>query len=147
MRSIDGHTPTSSSGERLGAMTPPETIYLHVWTGDAQLARALVEKHRPGSPVIELSHRELRGGGWRKQLGSLRRLRGQALIVFFESLNHAPQLQLVLCSGLVHRCRETIVGDASGEFRVYRRADWVWLLPRTLASASADIAVLLFFLP
>ena len=127
-------------------MTALKTIYLHVWTGDAHLARALVEKHRPGSPVIELSHQELRGGVWRKQLGSLRRLRGQALIVFFESLNDAPQLQLVLWSGLVHRCRETIVADASGEFRVYCRADWVWLLPRTLASASADIAVLLFFL-
>jgi len=128
-------------------MIQPKTTYLHNWTVDAQVARDLVEKYRPGSAVIELSHHKLRAGGWRDQLRTLRSLRGQALIVFFESLNDAPQLPLVLWSGLVHRCKETIVADASGEFRVYRRTDWAWLLPRTLISAFADIAVLLFFLP
>jgi glycosyltransferase involved in cell wall biosynthesis len=127
-------------------MTAPETLYLHVWTGDAQQARDLVQKHRPGATIVELSHRHLRAGGWRGQLRSLRALRGQALIVFFKSLNEAPQLQLVLWSGLIHRCRETIVADSSGVFRAYHRADWLWLLPRTVASALADVALLLFFL-
>jgi glycosyltransferase involved in cell wall biosynthesis len=120
-----------------------ETIYLHVWTGDTAVARALVERQLPQCSVVELSHKQLRGGGWKGQLVGLRALKGRALVVFFKSLNDAPQLQLVLWSGLVHRCRETIVSDESGEFRVYRRSDWVGLFPRMVASLVFDAAVLL----
>lgn len=127
-------------------MKGPDTIYLHVWTGEAQLARSSLRKHRPGAQVVELSHQELRAGGWKHQIRALRLLRGQALMVFFESLKEAPQLQLVLWSGLLHHCRETIVADATGEFRSYRRLDWLWLLPRTVVSGVADAFVLLLFL-
>jgi glycosyltransferase involved in cell wall biosynthesis len=127
-------------------MRGSETIYLHVWNGDPQVARTSLRKNRPGAPVVELSHGELRAGGWRKQIHSLRSLRGRALMVYFDSLNDAPQLQLVLWSGLLHHCRETIVADASGEFRSYRRLDWLWLLPRTVISGFADGFVLLIFL-
>jgi glycosyltransferase involved in cell wall biosynthesis len=120
--------------------------YLHVWTGDRETARAQLAKHRPGAPVTEVSHQELRAGGWRKPMSILHKLRGRALVVFFRSLQDAPQLQLVLWSGLIHRCRETIVADSTGEFRVYRRSDWLQLLPETIASAIADAAVLALYL-
>ena len=123
-------------------MKTSDTVYLHVWTGNPDKARALVRNHRPGSPAVELSHNQLRSGGWRGQLRSFRKLRGQALVVFFESLQEAPQLQLVLWSGLIHQCRETIVADESGEFRAYRRKDWIRLLPQTVASVIADTFVL-----
>lgn len=109
--------------------TNQETIYLHVWTGDAAQARALVERQLPECSMVELSHPQLRRGGWKGQLRSLHGLKGRALVVFFKSLSDAPQLNLVLWSGLVHRCRETIVSDESGEFRVYRRSDWLGLFP------------------
>jgi glycosyltransferase involved in cell wall biosynthesis len=122
------------------------THYLHVWTGDRETARALLDKHRHAAPVVELSHQELRAGGWRKPFSILSKLRGRALVVFFRRVEEAPQLPLVLWSGLVHRCRETIVADSAGQFRVYRRADWFRLLPETIVSAIADIAVLGFSL-
>ncbi len=124
-------------------MTKTPVIYLHVWTGDARQARTVVQQRCPGAEIVELSHQELRAGGWKGQLRGLRKLRGEALFVFFESLNEAPQLQLVLWSGVVHRCKQTIVADSLGSFRAYRRRDWVRLFPQTVASAVIDAAVML----
>jgi len=125
-------------------MKRSETIYLHVWTGATERARAVVKERFPGAEVVELSHRELRDGGWKGQIRSLHALHGRALVVFFERLEEAPQLQLVLWSGLVHRCRETAIADESGQFRVYRRSAWGWLFPRAVASAVNDAIVLAF---
>lgn len=125
-------------------MKRSETIYLHVWTGAAERARAMMKERFPGAEVIELSHRELRDGGWRGQIRSLHALHGRALVVFFERLEEAPQLQLVLWSGLVHRCRETAIADDSGQFRIYRRSAWGWLFPQALASAVSDALVMAF---
>ena len=41
-----------------------------------------------------------------------------------KSFEDATQLQLVLWSGLLHHCRETMVCDGSGRVEVYRRRDW-----------------------
>ena len=70
-------------------------------------------------------------------------LRGQALVVYFERLEDSPQLQLVIWSGLIHRCRETLVSDSSGRFKVFRRSDWLWLFPKAVASAVGDAFVLI----
>ncbi len=123
-------------------MSHPPIIYLHAWTGDADQARALAEDHFPKSEIRELSHCQLRSGGWKSQLRTLRQLRGEALVVYFERLEEAPQLLLVIWSGLIHHCKQTVVADASGKVQVYRRLDWLRLLPKTLLSAVIDAGVL-----
>jgi glycosyltransferase involved in cell wall biosynthesis len=127
-------------------MSSSPTIYLHVWTGAAAQARALVEERFPGAKIEELSHRQLRDGGWKRQVRGLHALRGQALLVYFERMEDSPQLQLVIWSGLIHRCRETIVADSLGKFQVFRRSDWFWLFPKAMASALSDSFVLVFSL-
>ena len=124
-------------------MNRPKTVYLHVWTGDARQARAIVDLQFPGAEIVELSHQELRAGGWKKQVRCLGKLRGKALVVFFESLEDAPQLTLVLWSGLIHRCEQTVVADSFGTLRMYCRSDWISLFPRTVVSASMDACTLL----
>jgi len=124
-------------------MTNSDLIYLHVWTGDSRRAQAVAESRFPGADIVQLSHQELRAGGWQGQLRSLRKLRGKAFVVFFESLNEAPQLQLVLWSGLIHRCQQTVVADELGNLQTYRRCEWAWLLPKMLLSALSDAVVLL----
>jgi glycosyltransferase involved in cell wall biosynthesis len=127
-------------------MNKSQLIYLHVWTGDARQARAVIEPRFPGAEIVELTHQDLRAGGWRKQVRSLRKLRGEAFIVFFESLNQAPQLQLVLWSGLIHHCKQTVIADGLGNVRTYRRWNWIWLFPKMLASALIDAFILLISL-
>jgi glycosyltransferase involved in cell wall biosynthesis len=124
-------------------MSHPRTVYLHVWTGAPHQALALVEEHFPGAEIVELSHRQLRARGWKSQLHCLHKLRGEAFVVYFESLDEAPQLQLVLWSGLAHRCQKTVVTDSAGNFRAYRRRDWLWLFPKAFASAVLDASLLL----
>src|SRR5580700_9538489 len=92
-------------------------IYIHVWTGNPEQARAAVEQHFPGREIVFLLHDELRQGGWRGQMQALRELRGEALVIFFGSIEDARQLELIFWSGLVHRCRVTAVADGSGYFR------------------------------
>ena len=74
---------------------------------------------------------------------SLRRLEGEALVFFFQSLEDAPEPQLLACTGLLHRCRTTVLADATGGYRVSTRWGLAWLLPRILASGLSDLAVLL----
>jgi glycosyltransferase involved in cell wall biosynthesis len=127
-------------------MNHSDPIYLHVWTGSAQRARTLVEERFPGADIVELSHAELRKGGWKSQIRSLRALRGKALLVHFECMQDSPQLQLVIWSGLIHRCRETMVTDNSGRCEVFRRSQWLRLFPKAIASALIDGCVLIFSL-
>jgi len=116
-------------------------IYIHVWTGNPDQARAAVEQHFPGREIVFLSHDDLRQGGWRGQIQALRELRGEALVFFFGSIEDARQLELIFWSGLVHRCRVTAVADGSGYFRVVHRQDWLWMWPRTAAGLVADAVV------
>ncbi len=122
-----------------------ETVYLHVWTGDPGKGRAFVEQRYPGATVMELSHRELRDGGWKGQVRALRSLRGRALVVFFNSIDDCMQLQLVQWSGLLHHCKETVTVDERGHLSVYRRRDWLWMFPKAAISAMADLFVFLSF--
>jgi glycosyltransferase involved in cell wall biosynthesis len=123
-------------------MSRSQIVYLHVWTGSASEARRLVAQHYPGAEIVELSHGQLRDGGWRHQIRRLHTLRGRALVIYFECLEQAPQLQLVIWSGLIHRCLETVAADSSGKFKTYRRSAWLWLFPRAIASASMDAVIL-----
>jgi glycosyltransferase involved in cell wall biosynthesis len=123
-------------------MSADNRVYLHVWNGGHSEARALAERRYPTSPIVEVSHQELRSRGWRGQIRALHSLKGRALVVFFASLNDTPQLQLVLWSGLIHRCAETVVADSRGSVQVYKRLNLLRVLPRTILSLICDLAVL-----
>lgn len=121
-------------------------VYLHVWTGDRDRARALTTQRYPDAQIEELSHRALREGGWKGQLRALRALRGRALVVYFESFHDSKQTELIRWSGLLHRCRETAMVSTAAHWHVYRRRDWFWMLPKTAFSLCADACVFLFWL-
>lgn len=121
-------------------------VYLHVWTGQRERARALTAERYPGSQIEELSHRTLREGGWKGQIKALRALRGQALAVYFDRFSDSKQTELIRWSGLLHRCRDTAMVSGAAEWHVYRRRDWFWMLPRTAFSLCADACVFLFWL-
>ncbi len=119
------------------------TVYVHPWTGRAEVARELIANLYAGATLQFLSHRQLREGGWRRQLAAFRSLKGQALVFFFKSLEEADELQLLPWIGLIHRCTQTVLADEAGQTRVYRRADWLRLFPSFLLSGLLDGAVLL----
>ncbi|MGC2108283.1 MAG: glycosyltransferase family 4 protein [Candidatus Korobacteraceae bacterium] len=121
-------------------------VYLHVWTGDRARARALATQRYPDAQIEELSHRALREGGWKGQIQALRALRGRALVVYFESFTDSKQTELIRWSGLLHRCYETSMVNSVAEWHVYRRRDWLWMVPKTAFSLCADACVFLFWL-
>ncbi len=116
-------------------------VYVLPLSGNAEQARATAERLYADTPVVLLQHRELREGGWKQQLRSLRRLRGRALIFYFQSLADLYQERLLACTGLIHHCRETTFADDTGRVRRYGRRDWLQLLPALALSVLADAFV------
>lgn len=123
-------------------MNSPRLVYLHIWSGAATLACTLVQQRYPGAQIIQLSHRELRDGGWRRQIRTLRSLQGAAFVVYFEDIENAPQVQLIVWSGLIHHCRETAIVDRRGNFETYRRYHLPLLFPKISVSVLLDILIL-----
>jgi glycosyltransferase involved in cell wall biosynthesis len=127
-------------------MSKPNIVYLDVSTGEASRARDLVAKQYQGFQLVELSHRQLRDSGWKGQIKTFFSLKGQALIFYFDSFTDSKQAEIMPWLGLVHGCRETAIVDRVGDWRVYRRRDWIWMLPRTVFGLLSDAAVFLFCL-
>jgi len=127
-------------------MSNSEIVYLHVWTGDPARAKELAQTRYADAKIVQLPHRELREGGWKGQVKALRALKGQALVSFFDSFSDSKQTELIRWSGLLHRCRETAMVNRSADWLVYRRRDWLWLLPRAVLSILADAGVFIFWL-
>jgi len=123
-------------------MHSPQKLFLYVWTGSDPDARAFAQQRYPDAAIVPLSHREVRGSTWRDQVRILRSLHGRAIVFFFQSLEDAHYRRLLLWTGLLHRCHETVIADASGRVETYRRRDWLWLFPLTLLSALLDAFVL-----
>jgi len=123
-------------------MTEPKTIYLLVLSGKSEDAHRFVTERYPGQPVAVLSKRNLREGGWKAQILQLRAMHGEALVIFSSSLLDLREPLLFLCSGFVHRCRETVLVDAKGRSRVYQQWRLGVLLPSVFLSAFFDILVL-----
>ena len=120
----------------LGGESP--TVFLHVWSGAEADAIRIAQARYPGCRIVPLSHRELRGAGWKGQLRCLRQLRGCAVVFYFQELAGHPQIQLLPWSGLIHRCGETVLADSAGRFEVYHRRHLLRLLPKTALSALLD---------
>jgi glycosyltransferase involved in cell wall biosynthesis len=117
-------------------------VHVIEWFGAPVDALQQVATSFPGCDIVPLSAREFREAGWKGQLRTLRGLRGEAVVFFFESLKDNNQEQLLAWCGLVHRCKRTVLADSQGTFRSYSRADWLRLGPETLASLLTDAAIL-----
>lgn len=118
------------------------TVYILVWTGSEEVAKRLVEDQFPGSTIQILNRREMRESGWRGQVKALRKLQGNALIYFFQSLSDVREPLLLAWSGALHHCNATVFLDSSGRSETYKRADRFQMIPRTLGALIHDVGAL-----
>ena len=119
-------------------MNAKSKVYLLVLSGLQHDAVAFARRRYLTCEVIILSKSELRECGWKNKLRILRHLKGEALLIFVDSLESLQEATLLKWTVLVHRCRETILADSSGSFEVVTRIGVLGLLPRTLFAALAD---------
>jgi len=122
----------------------PRVVYVLVLSGRVEVAQNIARSKYSGCEVITLSKRSLREGGWRRQLRELRKLRGEAFLIFAESVEDIQELLLLKLTIMFHRCKSTIIADTSGYLRVLARRDRWKLIPEALTATAADICV--FFL-
>jgi glycosyltransferase involved in cell wall biosynthesis len=119
------------------------SVYVLVLSGSNEQAQRIAELSYPGCQTIHLSKRKLREDGWRGQIRQLRKLKGEAFIVFVDSLLELQEPLLLRLTILFHGCRETRIADSEGRVQVFRKtASWK-LVPKAIACMVADVAVLL----
>ena len=123
-------------------MAKLKTVYLLVLSGKSDDAHKFVTAHYPGRPITVISKRNLREAGWKTQIRQLRAMQGEALVIFSSALFDLREPLLLLCSGFVHRCHETVLVDAKGRLRVCTRWRLAVLVPSVFLSALLDILVL-----
>jgi glycosyltransferase involved in cell wall biosynthesis len=119
----------------------PDRVYLLVISGELTDAKRFVANQYPGRECAVLSKRQLREAGWRGQIKALRRLKGEALVVFRQSLSEVQELQLAAWSSVLHRCRCTVLADSSGNFVEYDCWRLLLGLPLAIVSALSDVSV------
>ena len=122
-------------------MNRPTKVFVLVLAGQQQDALAFAQRRYAKCETVTLSKVELRESGWKGQLRVLRHLRGQALLIFTDSLQSLQDPMLLKWTVLLHRCRETILADSSGAFEVSTKAGFLGLLPRTLIACLGDAFV------
>src|SRR6185437_5799369 len=122
-------------------MNRQSKVFILVLAGQQHDAVAFARQRYPGCEAIVLSKTELRESGWKRQLHTLRRLKGRAFLIFTDSLESVQEPMLLKWTVLVHRCQETILADSSGSFEVTERAKFLGLLPRSFFAAFADLSV------
>ncbi len=132
------------SRKQESTVTKLKPIYLLVLSGKPDDAQKFVTEHYPGQPIIALSKPSLREGGWKTKIRQLRAMQGEALVIFSSSLFDLREPLLFLCSGFVHRCRETVLVDAMGRLRACTRWRLGTLVPSVFLSALFDILVLAY---
>jgi glycosyltransferase involved in cell wall biosynthesis len=118
-----------------------DTVYLLLLTGNESEARSFIAKRFPAKKLVLLHKRSLRESGWRVQLISLRSARGEAFVIFVNALSELQEPLLAACSGLVHRCRQTVLADSRGDSLIYDKGAWLRLLPSMIFSAVSDLLV------
>jgi glycosyltransferase involved in cell wall biosynthesis len=119
----------------------PDRVYLLLLTGELAEAKDFVANHYPGRECIILSKRELREAGWRGQIKALRKIKGEVLVFFRQSLSELQEPQLAAWSGVLHRCRFTVLADSSGQFLTYDRWKLFLGLPLAMVSGLCDFTV------
>ena len=120
-------------------MSRQSKVFVLVLAGQQQDALAFARRRYPACQAVVLPKTELRESGWKRKLRILRHLKGEALLIFTDSLESLQEPILLKATVLVHRCRETVLVDSSGSFEVTNRVRLLGLLPRTLIAALADV--------
>lgn len=106
-----------------------DRVYLLLLTGELSDAKGFLDNHYPGRECVILSKRELREAGWRGQIKALRKVKGEALIFFRQSLSEVQEPQLAAWSGVLHRCRFTVLAEASGTLSRMTVGNCLWDCP------------------
>jgi len=125
-------------------MKYPHSVYVLVLDGSSEQAHDIASRNYPGCEVISLSKRDLREGGWKRQLLQLRSLKGKAFLVFTQSIENLQEPLLLKLTILLHRCKETVIADSHGRRQVFGPWEISKLLPDALLSLAADACA--FFL-
>jgi len=124
-------------------MKNPHFVYILVLSGSGEQAVNLANRRYPTCKVIGLPTTELREGGWRRQLQQLRKLQGEAFLVFTESIEDLQEPLLLKLTIMLHQCNETVIADSRGEMQVFHRGSMWKLLPAAALSMAADIYIFL----
>ena len=124
-------------------MKYPHSVYILVLSGSSEQAQNIASRSYPGCEVISLPKRGLREGGWRWQLKQLRKLQGEAFLVFTESTEDLQEALLLKLTIMLHRCNETVIADSHGRVQVFHRRGRWKLLPEAVLSIAADTYVFL----
>lgn len=125
-------------------MSYPPKIFILVLTGRERDALAFAERHYPAREAAILSKAALRESDWKGQLRRLRQLKGEAFLIFTESLKSIHEPMLMKWTVLLHRCRETVLADSTGAHEVSSKKGLFSLVPQTLFTAAADLMVFAF---
>jgi len=122
-------------------MKYPDLVYILSLGGSSDQAHGIAGRRYPGCDVVNLPKRQLREGGWKRQLQQLRKMKGQAFIVSAESIENLQEPLLLKLTSILHRCKETVIADSSGRVEILER--WaIWkLLPVAIFAAAADVTV------
>ena len=124
-------------------MNRQSKVFVLVLAGQERDALAFAQRRFPAREMVILPKAELREGNWKGQLRRLRQLKGEALLIYTDSLQSLREPMLLKWTALVHQCRETVIADSSG-FLVSSKGGLIGLLPRSFMAALADVIVLAF---
>jgi glycosyltransferase involved in cell wall biosynthesis len=134
--------PQRKSDAVINSMSHENPVYLYVWTGNAEKARACVAEHFPGAEVREILHHEFRKSSLRDRLKALAGFRGRAILYYFRSLDDSKHLQLLKCMHWLNGCRESHFVDEEGRWEVVRASTFLRLIPSLAWSGMRDVFTL-----
>src|SRR6266404_2643877 len=117
--------------------------YILVLSGALEDAQRFSHARYPESEQIVLSRKTFHEAGRVSKLRELRNLKGQALVIFLESLLDADQPKLFLCASLLHGCAETVFADSHGNLQAYSRGALWNRVPELILSGISDGLVLI----
>jgi glycosyltransferase involved in cell wall biosynthesis len=126
-------------------MASSQTVYLCVWTGNAETARDLVSSYYPGADIIEFSHLRFRSSSFKERLRMLSRSRGKALVFYFRSLADSAYIELLKYIHFLHGCTETVLADEKNQWLSINRNSLLKLIPTFIWAVIHDASILLYW--
>jgi glycosyltransferase involved in cell wall biosynthesis len=117
------------------------SVYLLLISGKAEEAEAFVTARYPGSDTVLLSRRTFHEAGPIRKLLELRKLRGRAVVLYFEELERTDRPRELGGTSLFHGCREIVFADSHGRVEAYSKRAVLRRIPDLALSAAADCAV------
>ena len=123
-------------------MEKANVIYLYVWSGDGRNALKEAAVRFPGAAVRRVDHSRLRGDTMAGRIRLLRSFRGRAIVFSFESLADLKYGFVLRCVHLLHRCRETVLCDSTGEWKSFKTLTVLRTFPGLLFSLVRDLTTL-----